>query len=62
MVLGNSQPGDFSLNAGYYSIDGLLFLSELPDPRASWRDNEFEEDSRMRMGLAFLTVTGSDSL
>ena len=35
----------FGLDAGYHSIDGLLFLSELPDPPASWWGNEFEEDS-----------------
>ena len=44
-LLGNSQPWDFGLDAGYHSIGGLLFLFELPDPRASWRGNEFEEDS-----------------
>ncbi|KAJ8435497.1 hypothetical protein Cgig2_010044 [Carnegiea gigantea] len=37
-LLGNSQSWDFVLDAGYHSIDGLLFLSELPDPRASWRE------------------------
>ena len=44
-LLGNYQPWDFGLDAGYHSIGGLLFLFELPDPRASWRGNEFEEDS-----------------